>query len=212
MRLRAFIFVIAAIAAPSAVVAAPLLTSITSESWTFQFPDGSSNTIRFGENTGYTMCLPRTVTSGFGDGTSNTLVFGENTGVRLRWISRFGGITDGTSNTITVAEGTAWECFQGTSRPEPVIGQINDGTSNTIVFGEDSVDLWDKGFDACFTDVQVTRITDGTSNTIQFGENRCFSGIRVGPGTRVQAPAPPAAALLLLGAAAFANRIRRRRR
>jgi hypothetical protein len=209
MRLRLLVLIsIVTGCAPSAAVAGPLLVSVTPNSWTFQATDGTSNTILFGENTGYTLCLPRTVTGGFTDGTSNTLLFGENTGVRLRWTSRFGAITDGTSNTITFEETSPLECFQGTRRPDPLIDEINDGTSNTIVFGEDPFELGQDGFDACFTDVQVTRITDGTSNTILFGENRCFSDVRVGPGIVVQAPAPPAAALLVLSAGAWA--IRRR--
>lgn len=209
MRLRSLLFVIAiTMCAPTGAAAGPLLVAVTPDSWTFQITDGTSNTIFFGENTRYTLCLPRTVSTGFTDGTSNTLLFGENTGVRLRWTSRFGGITDGTSNTITFEETSPLECFEGTRRPDPVIDEINDGTSNTIVFGEDPFDLGDDGFDACFTDVQVTSITDGTSNTILFGENRCFSDVRVAPGITVQAPAPPAAALL--GMSAFAWAIRRR--
>ena len=193
---------------PSAAVAAPLLVSVTPNSWTFQVTDGTSNTVLFGENTRYTLCLPRTVTGGFSDGTSNTLLLGENAGVRLSWTSRFGAITDGTSNTINFSETSPLECFQGNRRPDPLIDDINDGTSNTIVFGEDPFDLGPDGFDACFTNVPVRTITDGTSNTILFGENRCFSDVRIGPGIAVQAPAPPLAALLALCAGAWG--IRRR--
>ena len=207
MRLRLLSFLFAAAAcAPSAAVASPLLVAVTPNTWTIQATDGSSNTLLFGENTRYTLCLPRTVTGGFADGTSNTLMFGENTGVRLRWTSRFGAIADGTSNTINFSENSPLECFQGTRRPDPLIDEINDGTSNTIVFGEDPFELGQDGFDACFTDVQVTRITDGTSNTISFGENRCFSDVRIGPGITVQAPAPPLAALLAIAAGAFVRR------
>jgi hypothetical protein len=209
MRLRLLSLVLAmAACAPSAAQAGPLLISVTPNTWTFQVNDGTSNTILFGENTRYTLCLPRTITGGFADGTSNTIMFGENTGVRLRWTSRFGAVTDGTSNTISFSETSPLECFQGTRRPDPLIDEINDGTSNTIVFGEDPFELGQDGFDACFTDVQVTRITDGSSNTILFGENRCFSDVRVGPGIVVQAPAPPLAALLAMSAGAWGMRRR----
>ena len=200
MRLRLLSLVLAVSAAvPSVATAAPILVSVTPRSWTFQITDGTSNTIVFGETTGYTLCVPRTVSGGFSDGTSNTLLLGENTGVRLQWTSRFGAITDGTSNTITFDETSPRECFRGTRRPDPLIDDINDGTSNTIVFGEEPFDLGDDTFDACFTGVQVS-ITDGTSNTILLGENRCFSDVRVGSNIAVQAPAPPLAALLTLAA------------
>jgi hypothetical protein len=209
MRLRSLLLGFVALAlAPSTAVGGPLLVSVSRNSWTFQQADGSSHTVVFGENTRYTLCFPRSVSGGFSDGTSNTLLLGENTGIRLRWTIRAGGIADGTSNTILFSETAPLECFEGTERPDPLIDDINDGTSNTIVFGEDPFDLGGDGFDACFTDPQLSTITDGTSNTIVFGENRCFSDVRVAPGITVQAPAPPAAAMLGLSALAWA--IRRR--
>ena len=208
MFLRTAVVVLAlTVCAPLASFAGPLLVSVTPDSWTVQNTDGTSNTLTFGENTTYTLCLPRTVTGGFTDGTSNTLLFGEAAGVRLVWTSRFGGITDGTSNTITFSESSPLECFQGSGNPQPVIDEINDGTSNTILFGEDPFALGTEGFDACFSGVTVA-INDGTSNTLLLGESRCLRDVRVSDNIRVQAPAPPVTALLALAASAW--RFRRR--
>lgn len=206
MLLRFAVFVLT-VCVPSISFAGPLLVSVTPGSWTVQNTDGSSNTLSFGENTTYTLCLPRTVTGSFTDGTSNTLMIGEAAGVRLTWTSRFGGITDGTSNTISFSESSPLECFQGTQNPQPVIDEINDGTSNTIVFGEDPFELGAEGFDACFSGVTVS-INDGTSNTLLLGESRCLRDVRVSDNVRVQAPAPPVAALLALAASAWGYRRR----
>ena len=72
MRLRSLLFVVAlTTCAPTGAAAGPLLVAVTPGSWTFQITDGTSNTILFGENTRYTLCLPRTISGGFSDGTSN---------------------------------------------------------------------------------------------------------------------------------------------
>ena len=200
---RSAVVLLATLAMPGVAAASPVLLGIAPDTWVIgQLPDGTSNTIQFGETTRVDVCVPNAaVPGGIADGTSNTIQFSEWQGLRVRWASRTGSITDGTSNTINFGES---QCFQGIPSPAPIgppPGGFPDGTSNTIVFGENPIDLRDRAFDICFSNARFGTINDGSSNTIVFGETvarRCFSGVEVGDSLDVTVPAPAALPLIAL--------------
>jgi MYXO-CTERM domain-containing protein len=202
---RSAVVLLVTVAMPGLAAASPVLLGVAPGTWVIgQLPDGTSNTIQFGENTRVDVCVPNAaVPGGITDGTSNTIQFSETQGLRVRWASRTGTITDGTSNTINLGES---QCFQGIPSPSPIgppPGGFPDGSSNTIDFGEHPIDLRDRAFDLCFSNARFGTITDGSSNTIVLGEavaRRCFSGVEVDDALDVTVPAPAALPLIALAA------------
>jgi MYXO-CTERM domain-containing protein len=202
---RSAVVLLVTVAMPGLAAASPVLLGVAPGTWVIgQLPDGTSNTIQFGENTRVDVCVPNAaVPGGITDGTSNTIQFSETQGLRVRWASRTGTITDGTSNTINLGES---QCFQGIPSPSPIgppPGGFPDGSSNTIDFGEHPIDLRDRAFDLCFSNARFGTITDGSSNTIVLGETvarRCFSGVEVDDALDVTVPAPAALPLIALAA------------
>ncbi|WP_374682027.1 hypothetical protein [Accumulibacter sp.] len=179
--------------------------------------DGTSNTIRFGEQTRVATCLDGVIgrdapLGSIVDGSSNTIIFGPSMFLSLQVgqslaYQPIGNIQDGTSNTIFIGENEPGRrCFSGETAIIDVGNAVVDGTSNTIEFGENS------RFDVCFRQVSVGRIVDGTSNTLEFGEVMsspvCFADVRVGTPAVATVAEGSTLGLLAIGLAALARRRR----